>query len=192
MIVSQSLAESRQTIHRRRAETSSLERLQPSAKPSPVLFQPRWKRRQKLNRSTFSTRVCFIPRVSVSFSISVSSHLYPLPRFPPRRSPFDDEIAELADNTDWKKGSHTKSNFQLRAPHQYIARTPRYRLLWSPCIYSPFRYETPCDHPKTCQKLRLWNESDLGFWYFNRNYNYSVLWRIILMQRWKMLLISET
>jgi len=48
----------------------------------------------------FNPRVFYPASLCLLLYTSVSSHLYPLPRFPPRRSPFDDEIAELADNTD--------------------------------------------------------------------------------------------
>lgn len=131
VIVSQSLAESRQTIHRRRAETSSLEGCSPLLNRRQSFFNP-----DERGKSWIARRqpACILSRAagSVSFSTPVS-HSYPRSCSHPHSS-FDDEIAELADNTDWKKGSHTKSNFQLRAT--LVVRTPRYRLLWSSCIYN--------------------------------------------------------
>lgn len=113
MIVSQSLTESRQTIHRRRAETSSLKGCSPSSlKPSPRPFSIPQNEEARADRSMLAC-VYFIPHdgpvssytpisLSLPLPLSRSFHLFffsfslllaPFPCSPLRCSSFDDGIA---------------------------------------------------------------------------------------------------
>lgn len=107
VIVSQSLVESRQTIHRRRAETSSLEACSPPLNHHLSFFYLKEKRSQLVNRS-MSVHVYSIRRNFVSPSLSLIS-----PGSLVLSSSFTLwwSNCQLADNTDWKKGSHTEIEF---------------------------------------------------------------------------------